>query len=53
MVDQKQLQRFLGVLTHAECYIPKLSKIRAPLQVKLKKEVPWKWEEKDTLYIQN
>ncbi|KAJ9535106.1 LOW QUALITY PROTEIN: hypothetical protein OSB04_un001816 [Centaurea solstitialis] len=39
--DKKQLQRFLGILTYASDYIPKLATIRAPLQVKLKKDVPW------------
>ena len=49
--DKKQMQRFLGVLTYASDYIPKLAEIRAPLQAKLKKDVGWHWEEKDTLYM--
>ncbi|KAJ9562266.1 hypothetical protein OSB04_007426 [Centaurea solstitialis] len=49
--DKKQLQRFLGILTYASDYIPKLATIRAPLQVKLKKDVPWEWNDSDTNYI--
>jgi hypothetical protein len=49
--DKKQLQRFLGILTYASDYIPKLAAIRAPLQAKLKKDVPWEWKDSDTSYI--
>ena len=49
--DIKQLQRFLGILTYASDYIPKLAALRSPLQAKLKKENPWKWTETDTFYI--
>ena len=34
ITDKKQLQRFLGILTYAEGYIPKLAEIRKLLQVK-------------------
>nr|APG80689.1 reverse transcriptase [Cauliflower mosaic virus] len=50
--DKKQLQRFLGILTYASDYIPKLAQIRKPLQAKLKENVPWKWTKEDTLYMQ-
>ena len=50
--DKKQLQRFLGILIYAECYIPKLAEMRKPLQIKLKEGTPWKWESSDILYIQ-
>lgn len=46
--DKKQLQRFLGILTYASDYIPKLAQIRKPLQAKLKKEVGWSWTDTDT-----
>nr|WNH14479.1 reverse transcriptase [Physostegia virginiana caulimovirus 2] len=49
--DKKQLQRFLGVLTYAEAYIPKLASMRKPLQAKLKKDVIWNWSAEDTNYI--
>ena len=49
--DKKQLQRFLGILTYASDYIPKLAALRAPLQAKLKKDIPWKWENSDSNYI--
>ncbi|KAJ9543840.1 hypothetical protein OSB04_023547 [Centaurea solstitialis] len=49
--DKRQLQRFLGILTYASDYIPKLATIRAPLQVKLKKDVPLEWIDLDTNYI--
>ncbi|AAW56089.1 polyprotein [Horseradish latent virus] len=46
-----QLQRFLGVLTYASDYIPKLAQIRKPLQAKLKENVQWRWTPEDTLYM--
>lgn len=49
--DKKQLQRFLGILTYASDYIQKLAALRAPLQVKLKKDIPWEWKDSDTSYI--
>lgn len=49
--DKKQLQRFLGILTYASDYIPKLAEIRKPLQSKLKKDVPWTWSQDDINYI--
>ena len=49
--DKKQLQRFLGILTYASDYIPKLAAIRAPLQAKLRKDIPWEWKDSDTSYI--
>lgn len=49
--DKKQLQRFLGCLTYAECYIAKLAEIRKPLQKKLKKDYVWQWTQEDTAYI--
>nr|WUF06597.1 reverse transcriptase [Angelica bushy stunt virus] len=49
--DKKQLQRFLGILTYASDYIPGLASKRAPLQVKLKKDMPWNWIASDTLYV--
>jgi len=49
--DKKHLQRFLGVLTYAEGYIPKLAELRKPLQVKLKKDYVWEWKQSDTDYI--
>lgn len=49
--DKKQLQRFLGILTYASDYIPKLAQIRKPLQAKLKENVPWKWSNEDTNYM--
>ncbi|CAA29527.1 unnamed protein product [Figwort mosaic virus] len=49
--DKKHLQRFLGVLTYAETYIPKLAEIRKPLQVKLKKDVTWNWTQSDSDYV--
>ena len=49
--DKKQLQRFLGFLTHAEEFIPKLAEIRKLLQTKIKKHVKWEWNDKDTKYI--
>nr|WNO44364.1 Polymerase polyprotein [Dahlia mosaic virus] len=49
--DKKQLQRFLGVLTYADSYIPKLAEKRKPLQVKLKKDQVWSWSQSDTDYI--
>ncbi|AAM53128.1 ORFV [Mirabilis mosaic virus] len=49
--DKKQLQRFLGVLTYADSYIPKLAEKRKPLQVKLKKDQVWIWTQSDTDYV--
>ncbi|QED42829.1 enzymatic polyprotein [Silene caulimovirus A] len=49
--DKKQLQRFLGILTYASDYIPKLAKIRQPLQAKLKEDQPWVWTSSDTDYV--
>nr|AEB54984.1 polyprotein [Dahlia mosaic virus D10] len=49
--DKKHLQRFLGILTYAESYIPKLAELRRPLQVKLKKDYVWEWKQSDTSYI--
>ncbi|AEL30041.1 polymerase polyprotein [Dahlia common mosaic virus] len=49
--DKKQLQRFLGVLTYADSYIPKLAEKRKPLQVKLKKDQVWIWNQSDTDYV--
>jgi hypothetical protein len=49
--DKKQLQRFLGFLTHAEEFIQKLAEMRKPLQGKIKKDIKWEWTEKDTKYI--
>lgn len=49
--DKKQFQRFLGVLTYADCYIPKLAEMRKPLQVKLGKDYVWCWTSSDTDYI--
>jgi hypothetical protein len=49
--DKKHLQRFLGILTYAESYIPKLPEIRKPLQGKLKKDAVWTWSNNDTNYI--
>ncbi|ALD49090.1 ORF5 [Atractylodes mild mottle virus] len=46
--DKKQLQRFLGILTYASDYIPKLAQIRKPFQAKLKKDVTWSWTDSDT-----
>lgn len=48
LTDKKQLQRFLGVLTYAGAYIEKLANLRKNLQVKLKKDSIWNWNEKDT-----
>lgn len=49
--DKKQLQRFLGILTYASDYIPKLAEMRKPLQTKLKKDVPWTWTHDDSNYM--
>lgn len=49
--DKKQLQRFLGILTYASDYIPKLAEMRKPLQAKLKKDVLWTWTDADTVYV--
>nr|QVW10188.1 putative reverse transcriptase [Atractylodes mild mottle virus] len=52
--DKKQLQRFLGILTYASDYYPKLAQIRKPFQAKLKKDVTWSWTDNDTsLMIKN
>lgn len=45
--DKKQLQRFLGYLTHAESYIKRLADVRKPLQLKLKK-VAWNLSDQDS-----
>lgn len=50
--DKTQLQRFLGCLTYAEAYIPKLAEMRKPLQAKLKKDVLWSWKDSDTAYVE-
>ncbi|ACB69767.1 replicase [Lamium leaf distortion virus] len=50
--DKKQLQRFLGILTYASDYIPQLASMRAPLQEKLKEDVPWNWKHSDTEYVE-
>lgn len=49
--NKKQLQRFLGILTYASDYIPKLAAIRAPLQVKLKDSTHWEWKDSDSAYM--
>lgn len=41
MKDRKQLQRFLGLINYASGFIPKLAKMREPLQVKLRGDIPW------------
>lgn len=48
--DKKQMQRFLGILTYAESYIPRLAEMRKPLQDKLKEGITWQWDSNDTLY---
>lgn len=49
--DKKQLQRFLGILTYAESYIPKLAEMRKPLQAKLKVDTVWNWTDSDSKYV--
>ena len=49
--DKTQLQRFLGILNYVEGYVERLAEIRKPLQAKLKKDITFKWEEKDTHYV--
>ncbi|KAL2505433.1 RNA-directed DNA polymerase [Abeliophyllum distichum] len=49
--DQKQLMRLLGCLTYAESFIQDLTKMRTPLQKKLKKDHKWNWTKDDSNYV--
>ena len=53
--DAKSLQRFLGCINYVadQGFYKNLSKERATLQKKLKKDVPWTWTRDDTLLVQH
>ncbi|UTQ50644.1 MAG: reverse transcriptase (domains: peptidase, RT, RNase H) [Plant associated caulimovirus 1] len=49
--DKTQLQRFLGLITYAEGFVPKLAEAKKPLQGKLKKDVSFAWTEEDSKVV--
>ena len=43
--DQKELQKFMGMVNYLAKFIPNLSNIAVPLKELLKKDTAWHWEE--------
>ena len=43
--NKEKLQRFLGMLTYLNKFIPNLFHIAAPLQNLLEKDVEWYWQD--------
>lgn len=53
IADRKQLEMFLEYLTYTSDLIRDLTKLRKPLQQKLKKDMMWTWTTNDSKIVQN